>query len=181
MAFTDRLTFLLDLNADGAIRGFNEVGRTANRELGRTEDKLGEAFVGAAGEELDEAIKSQEMEDLVFITNVVKCRPPMNMTPKSDQMTTCANLYLYPEIQQINPLVIVLLGVIAQSEFAHLWKKDRGRFHHVSLPLSVDRQWKGIIVPTVHPSFVRRRKDVGDNKPLIKLREDLALAKGFVV
>src|SRR3989344_456130 len=55
---------------------------------GRSEDKIGEPFVGAAGKRLTEALEEAGLSrDAVYITNVVKCRPPDNRVPKKNEST----------------------------------------------------------------------------------------------
>ncbi|MBI4835988.1 MAG: uracil-DNA glycosylase [Candidatus Abawacabacteria bacterium] len=78
---------------------------------GKNEDEKGLPFVGAAGKFLDKCLDSigWKRED-VFITNVVKCRPPENRDPLPDEITTCCNNYLKNQIRLIKPLLIVTLG-----------------------------------------------------------------------
>ncbi|KAF6247298.1 uracil-DNA glycosylase [Nitrosopumilus sp. b3] len=77
---------------------------------GRNEDKNGEPFVGVAGKKLsialDEAGISRES---IYITNVVKCRPPKNRVPNTDERSTCQE-YLKQEISIIKPKIICILG-----------------------------------------------------------------------
>lgn len=77
---------------------------------GRNEDLKGRPFVGRAGDLLDRLLKSSDMsrED-VFITNVVKCRPPENRDPRSGEISTCRP-YLDRQINLIEPKVIGTLG-----------------------------------------------------------------------
>ncbi|BDQ30712.1 uracil-DNA glycosylase [Nitrosopumilus zosterae] len=82
---------------------------------GRNEDKSGEPFVGIAGQKLsialDEAGVSRES---VYITNIVKCRPPQNRVPNTDERNTCQE-YLKQEISIIKPKIICVLGNTAFS------------------------------------------------------------------
>ena len=48
-----------------------------------------------------------------FITNIVKCRPPSNRTPKVEEVDTCISLYLFHQIKLLNPKIIFLLGSLA--------------------------------------------------------------------
>ena len=77
---------------------------------GRNEDKKGEPFIGVAGKKLsivlDEAGISR---DDVYITNIVKCRPPNNRVPNTDERDTCKE-YLKQEISIIKPKLICILG-----------------------------------------------------------------------
>ena len=77
---------------------------------GRNEDEKGEPFVGVAGTKLsialDEAGISRES---VYITNIVKCRPPKNRVPNTNERNTCQE-YLKQEISIIKPKIICILG-----------------------------------------------------------------------
>lgn len=74
------------------------------------ENQQGRPFVGAAGRFLDELLSGigLQRED-VFITNVVKCRPPGNRDPRPEEIEACSE-YLERQISAINPKVIVTLG-----------------------------------------------------------------------
>jgi len=77
---------------------------------GRNEDKNGEPFVGVAGKKLSIALdKAGISRDAVYITNVVKCRPPNNRVPNTDERDTCKE-YLKQEISIIKPEIICILG-----------------------------------------------------------------------
>jgi uracil-DNA glycosylase family 4 len=74
------------------------------------EDRQGRPFVGAAGQFLEELLASIDMtRDQVYITNVVKCRPPGNRDPMPNELSACEP-YLERQIQLIKPRVIVTLG-----------------------------------------------------------------------
>ncbi len=77
---------------------------------GRNEDEQGRPFVGTAGKLLTEALKEAGLsrED-VFITNVVKCRPPNNRVPTDQERDSCRP-YLERQIKLINPKIICILG-----------------------------------------------------------------------
>lgn len=82
---------------------------------GRSEDEKGRPFVGAAGRILDELLKKAGIErSEVFITNIVKCRPPNNRVPKEDELIACRP-YLDRQIALIKPKVICILGRTAYS------------------------------------------------------------------
>jgi uracil-DNA glycosylase family 4 len=77
---------------------------------GKDEDVKGQPFVGRAGKVLDEALKSAGVDrSRVFITNLVKCRPPGNRRPRKDEIRTCS-AYLDSELKTIDPEVICALG-----------------------------------------------------------------------
>lgn len=82
------------------------------------ENEQGRPFVGAAGKFLNELLESigLKRED-VFITNVVKCRPPGNRDPLPDEVETCTGNYLDRQIELIDPKVIVTLGRFSMARF----------------------------------------------------------------
>ena len=81
------------------------------------EDKQGRPFVGPAGQFLDELLASIKLKRAdVFITNVVKCRPPNNRDPLPEEIAAC-NDYLDRQIEAIKPQVIVTLGRFSMVKF----------------------------------------------------------------
>jgi uracil-DNA glycosylase family 4 len=82
---------------------------------GRSEDEKGRPFVGAAGRILDDLLQKAGIErSQVFITNVVKCRPPNNRVPEEDEAAACRP-YLERQIALIRPKVICILGRTAYA------------------------------------------------------------------
>jgi len=81
------------------------------------ENEMGRPFVGAAGKFLEELLATINLKrSEVFITNVVKCRPPGNRDPLPDELSACSS-YLERQIQAINPRVIVTLGRFSMARF----------------------------------------------------------------
>jgi uracil-DNA glycosylase family 4 len=81
------------------------------------EDKQGRPFVGPAGQFLEELLASINLKRAdVFITNVVKCRPPGNRDPLPAEIDAC-NGYLDRQIAAIDPQVIVTLGRFSMAKF----------------------------------------------------------------
>ncbi len=81
------------------------------------ENEQGRPFVGAAGKFLDELLERAGLQrETVFITNVVKCRPPGNRDPMPEELSAC-NIHLKRQIAAINPLIIVTLGRWSMSRF----------------------------------------------------------------
>lgn len=77
---------------------------------GRNEDRRGEPFVGAAGKKLDWALDNAGVSrDSIYITNVVKCRPPNNRVPSKYEKEMCQE-YLNREISIIEPKIICIMG-----------------------------------------------------------------------
>ncbi len=127
---------------------------------GEVEDKTGRPFVGPAGKKLDEVLASVGItRDDVFITNVVKCRPPGNRVPTKKEMEACYP-YLEAQIALINPGLIVTLGNTPTQWLvpsAGGITKVRGTF----LP------WRGgiEIFPMFHPSYLLRNPSRAKGSP----------------
>ncbi|MCE1254185.1 MAG: uracil-DNA glycosylase [Anaerolineae bacterium] len=86
------------------------------------ENEQGRPFVGAAGQFLNELLKSSGLtREKVFITNVVKCRPPGNRDPLPDELAACAG-YLDRQIEIINPKVIITLGRYSMARYFPMGK-----------------------------------------------------------
>lgn len=123
------------------------------------EDRQGRPFVGASGQFLDELLARAGMrrED-VFITNVVKCRPPNNRDPVADEIDTCTSTYLDRQIAAINPSVIVTLGRFSMQYF--LPNERIMRVH------GQPRTVKGrLVVPMIHPAAALHQPQ---NRPLLE-------------
>ncbi len=120
---------------------------------GANEDKQGLPFVGAAGKFLDEMLGSigLKRED-VFITNVVKCRPPENRDPFPEEVKICTDSYLWRQLEVINPAIIVTLGRHAMYRFVPADKKIsevHGKLFHLESP-KTGRIFN--IFPLYHPA-----------------------------
>jgi DNA polymerase len=84
---------------------------------GKNEDKVGIPFVGAAGKFLDEMLASAKMDrNDVYITNIVKYRPPNNRDPQPEELKACAP-WLHEELATIAPKLIVFLGRHSMNHF----------------------------------------------------------------
>jgi len=85
---------------------------------GAREDEQGHPFVGASGKFLDQLLEQAGVTRAdVWITNVVKCRPPGNRDPLPNEVETCASNYLQHQIKIVNPSVIVTLGRFSMGLF----------------------------------------------------------------
>jgi uracil-DNA glycosylase family 4 len=122
---------------------------------GEEEDKQGRPFIGDAGHLLTRLIEKMGFKrESLYITNVVKCRPPMNREPEEDEIKTCIP-FLHRQIEVIKPSVIMTLGGVATRSllFFNQQKKKEG----ISL-------WRGKVyyyqkipvVPTFHPAYLLR-------------------------
>ena len=85
---------------------------------GAREDEQGRPFVGASGKFLDQLLEQAGVTRAdVWITNVVKCRPPGNRDPLPDEIEICTNNYLQHQIKLVNPSIIVTLGRFSMGLF----------------------------------------------------------------
>jgi DNA polymerase len=120
---------------------------------GHEEDRAGEPFVGAAGQLLTRIIAAIKLgrED-VYITNVVKCRPPGNRQPEPDEIATCLP-FLRRQVAVIRPALICLLGSCAAQSLLDTTEpisRLRGRFF----------EFQGIrVLPTFHPAYLLRNPE----------------------
>lgn len=82
------------------------------------EDQQGRPFVGAAGGFLEELLATVGLKrEDVYITNLVKCRPPGNRDPEEDELEICTSTYLERQLDAIDPEVIVTLGRFSMSRY----------------------------------------------------------------
>ena len=114
------------------------------------ENMQGRPFVGAAGELLVELLDSIGMKrEDVYITNVVKCRPPGNRDPAPEELLACSQ-YLDQQVQVINPKVIVTLGRFSMARYIPHSKISE--IHGQAI------QVKGkLVVPFYHPAAALHR------------------------
>ena len=112
------------------------------------EDRCGEPFVGPAGQLLDRMIAALGLSrDRVYITNVLKCRPPENRQPQSEEVAACQG-YLEAQIDQLKPTMIVALGRTAACWFT-------GQETSLANMRGQGHIWRGIpVVATYHPAFL---------------------------
>jgi uracil-DNA glycosylase len=131
---------------------------------GREEDERGQPFVGAAGRFLDRMLAEHGLDrQTFFITNIVKCRPPKNRTPRKGEIDTCVPLYLIEQIALIDPVVIMLLGGVAAKQFLGIKRinEARGRV--------IEHDQRHYIVG-YHPAASFYRDDIA-----AKIQEDFAV------
>ena len=125
----------------------------AGEAPGYDEDQQGLPFVGRAGQLLTKIIESIDLKrEDVYICNVLKCRPPENRNPESDEVSAC-NPFLKRQIAAIRPKIVCCLGTFAAQNLlqtAASISKLRGRFHDVD----------GMrVIATFHPAYLLRSPD----------------------
>lgn len=134
---------------------------------GAEEDARGEPFVGSSGKLLDNMLAAIDLKRgrNVYIANIVKCHPPGNRNPTSDETQQCEP-YLARQIELIKPKLIVALGKITAQSLLHndaSIASLRGRLHeHSGIP----------VIVTYHPAYLLRT--LADKA---KVWEDLCFAK----
>ena len=118
---------------------------------GADEDRLGEPFVGQAGKLLDSMLAAINLErgKNVYIANVLKCRPPGNRNPVSEEVATCSP-YLVRQIELIQPKLILAMGRFAVQTLLNTGATIaslRGKVH----------QYHGVpLIVTYHPAYLLR-------------------------
>jgi DNA polymerase len=121
---------------------------------GKSEDAKGEPFVGAAGKFLDVLLSEIGLSrEQVFITNIVKCRPPGNREPEPFEIETCTP-YLHRQIKTIRPKFIVTLG---KNSSAHIYSMIGTSFRGITQvhgkPFKAELLGLEVTVfPTFHPA-----------------------------
>lgn len=137
---------------------------------GEDEDLSGRPFVGRAGQLFDKILESAGFvrKDL-YITNVVKCRPPENRVPNADEILACSH-FLMAQIAIINPQIIVPLGATALNFFINgTITESRGKFF----------EWKSNIkiFPMFHPSYLLRNQSKEPGSPKALTWDDIRVLK----
>ncbi len=131
---------------------------------GASEDEQGRPFVGAAGKLLTELLEKNGIKRTsVYITNIIKCRPPGNRDPEEKEINACLP-YLIKQISIIKPKIIVTLGRHAgriifklmgknfQSMSKEHGKLVKGVIEHIGLNV--------IVIPTYHPAAALYKPDI---------------------
>lgn len=120
---------------------------------GKDEDEQGIPFVGRSGKFLTKILTSLGIDrNDIFITNIVKCRPPQNRKPKPIESKTCKDILLINQINIIQPKVICTLG---SSPIEALLEKSVkiSEIHGKQMLFN-----SIIIIPTYHPAYVMRTR-----------------------
>jgi DNA polymerase len=143
------------------------------------EDRQGRPFVGAAGKFLEELLASIGMtREQVFIANVIKCRPPGNRDPLTDELSACEP-YLERQIQLVKPKVIVTLGRFSMYRYfpGAAISKIHGQPKRVGSTLVVPMfhpaaalhqpKWRPLVEADFKklPGFIAEAESLGDEKP----------------
>ncbi len=139
---------------------------------GREEDRLGEAFVGRAGQLLNSMLFALGLDrEDAYIANVLKCRPPDNRDPGGEEVAACES-FLHRQVELVQPLMIMALGRFAAQSLLKTTESIgqlRGRMHHYE-PFRIP------LIVTYHPAYLLR-------SPLAKRKVwlDLLLARRSLI
>ncbi len=123
---------------------------------GRKEDESGRPFVGSAGKLLDAALAHVGLtRSQVYISNVVKCRPPGNRRPRSDEVATCTR-FIDEQLAILAPRVVAPMG---NSALRHVFRRFGlgraviGEVHGKPHPVAFS--WgEGVVFPLYHPAAI---------------------------
>lgn len=137
---------------------------------GRHEDLAGEPFVGAVGNLLDNVLADNDLtHDDVYLTTVVKCRPPENRRPIADEVATCSG-WLRDQLAHIRPKVVITLGEIPARLLLNR-PPALERLAGYRLP------WNGI---TLIPSYAPEQALRGNARAMTVLQGSVRTAKGII-
>jgi len=139
---------------------------------GADEDEQGRPFVGRAGQLLDRILEAAGIpRESVYITNIVKCRPPGNRNPLPDEAKICSSLWLLKQIEIIKPQIIAPLGSVATQFFLEdktPITKVRGKWF----------EWHGVkVFPIFHPAYLLRNPSRTKGSPKALTWEDVQTLK----
>ena len=122
---------------------------------GADEDRQGEPFVGKAGRLLNEMLRAVGLErSEVYIANILKCRPPGNRDPGTEEVAACSD-FLNRQVAMIEPHLILAVGRIAAQNLLQLNQpvgRLRGVVHRYG-PSNIP------LVVTYHPAYLLRKPD----------------------
>lgn len=136
---------------------------------GESEDREGRPFVGAAGKLLTQLLEGIGLrrED-IYITNVLKCRPPQNRDPNPEEVAACSH-YLDEQIELIHPDVILVLGRHASARLLP-GHASISRMHGRRIQVG-----ERLFVPLFHPAAA-----LYNGAMLVTLRDDMERVRGYL-
>ncbi|MFC1894426.1 uracil-DNA glycosylase [Candidatus Dependentiae bacterium] len=125
---------------------------------GKDEDIQGIPFIGRAGKLLTKIIEAMELKrEDIYISNVVKCRPPNNRLPLPQESETCKKLILFKEIEIIKPKIICTLGSCATQALL-------GKSIKITKARGMAFNFNGYtVIPTFHPAYLLRNPNAKKN------------------
>jgi DNA polymerase len=139
---------------------------------GQNEDETGLPFVGKAGQLLEKILASVKLdtEQDVYISNIVKCRPPGNRVPTSDEIAACKP-YLLEQIRLVDPKMILLTGATAVKG---LIGDKRG----ITKIRGTWIEWEGrLCMPILHPAYLLRNPSREQGSPKWLMWQDIQVVR----
>lgn len=145
---------------------------------GAMEDEQGRPFVGRSGKLLSSLLEQEGLSRRkIFITNMVKCRPPENRAPAKNELEACRP-FLAAQMCSVRPRLVLSVGNVPTRSI--LGTKEgisalRGRFHSCL--------WEGMVLtirPLFHPSYLLRNRDFSEGTPGFLTLEDIREALRFL-
>jgi uracil-DNA glycosylase len=139
---------------------------------GQNEDETGLPFVGKAGQLLEKILASVELdtEEDVYIANIVKCRPPNNRVPTSDEIAACKP-YLFEQIRLVDPKIILLTGATAVKGLT-------GNKTAITKIRGTWIEWEGrLCMPILHPAYLLRNPSKEQGSPKWLMWQDIQLVR----
>ncbi|NET29461.1 uracil-DNA glycosylase family protein [Okeania sp. SIO1I7] len=139
---------------------------------GQNEDEQGLPFVGRSGQLLDKILESVELSSdrHVYISNAIRCRPPENRTPTTQEIEACKP-YLLEQIRLVDPKIILLTGATAVKALTGEKRgitKIRGQW----------LEWEGrLCMPIFHPAYLLRNPSKEPGKPKWLMWQDIQAVK----
>lgn len=139
--------------SNGAVFGHGNVEAEIvfiGEAPGKKEDMIGIPFVGSSGKFLDEMLSNIKIKrEDVYITNIVKYRPPNNRDPLPEEKEAC-NEWLINELKIISPKIIILLGRHSMNNFFS--NEKIGNIHGKLLIKNIPELGKQSFIPLYHPA-----------------------------
>ncbi|WP_424949628.1 uracil-DNA glycosylase [Deinococcus sp.] len=136
---------------------------------GADEDRIGRPFVGRGGQLLEKILDAVQLtRQEVYVTNIVKCRPPGNRTPEVDESETCTALWLEPQLRLLRPELILTLGN-TPTQYLLGTRQGITKLRGSWLPYrQQEGLWEALVMPMFHPAYLLRNdtRAVGGPKSL---------------
>lgn len=139
---------------------------------GQNEDETGLPFVGKAGQLLEKILAAVELdtEEDVYIANIVKCRPPSNRVPTTDEIAACKP-YLLEQIRLVDPKIILLTGATAVKGLT-------GNKTGITKIRGTWIEWEGrLCMPILHPAYLLRNPSKEQGSPKWLMWQDIQLVR----
>jgi uracil-DNA glycosylase len=139
---------------------------------GQNEDETGLPFVGKAGQLLEKILAAVELdtEQDVYIANIVKCRPPSNRVPTTDEIAACKP-YLLEQIRLVDPKIILLTGATAVKGLT-------GNKTGITKIRGTWIEWEGrLCMPILHPAYLLRNPSKEQGSPKWLMWQDIQIVR----